>query len=118
VIHGRDRNPVRRKKHVQHHDRHRCAGHRGATERNQAEEHSQAPEVRQEGRRTARAERSNKKAEVTAMMKRAKGATMSGIVEATGWQKHTVRGFVGILSCKGGEKIAPGASCIAALTRA
>lgn len=51
------------------------------------------------------AERSNKKAEVVAMMKRAKGATLAEITEATGWQKHTVRGFVSILGNKGGEKI-------------
>ena len=48
--------------------------------------------------------RSNKKAEVIAMMKRAKGATLAEIVSATGWQKHTVRGFVSLLG-KGGEKI-------------
>lgn len=51
------------------------------------------------------AERSNKKSEVVAMMKRAKGVTLSEIVEATGWKKHTVRGFVSILGSKGGEKI-------------
>src|SRR5712692_1866603 len=51
------------------------------------------------------AERTNKKAEVIAMMKRAKGVTLAEIVEATGWQKHTVRGFVSILGSKGGEKI-------------
>lgn len=39
------------------------------------------------------------------MLKRAKGATLPEIMEATGWQKHTVRGFVGILGSKGGEKI-------------
>jgi hypothetical protein len=50
-------------------------------------------------------ERSNKKAEVIALMKRAKGATLAEIVEATDWQKHTVRGFVSILGSKGGEKI-------------
>lgn len=50
-------------------------------------------------------ERSNKKAEVIAMMKRSKGAMLSEIVEATGWQKHTVRGFVSILGSKSGEKI-------------
>jgi hypothetical protein len=50
-------------------------------------------------------ERSNKKAEVIAMMKRAKGVTLAEIVEATGWQKHTVRGFVSLLGSKGGEKI-------------
>ena len=47
----------------------------------------------------------NKKAEVIAMMKRAKGATLPEIMEATGWQPHTVRGFVSILGSKGGEKI-------------
>jgi hypothetical protein len=50
-------------------------------------------------------ERSNKKAEVLAMMKRAKGATLAEIMEATGWQAHTVRGFVSILGSKGGEKV-------------
>ena len=49
-------------------------------------------------------ERSNKKAEVIAMMKRAKGATLAQIVEATGWQKHTIRGFVSLLGSRGGEK--------------
>ncbi len=49
--------------------------------------------------------RSNKKAEVIALMKRAKGATLAEIMEATGWQAHTVRGFVSILGSKGGEKI-------------
>jgi hypothetical protein len=50
-------------------------------------------------------ERSNKKAEVIAMMERAKGATLAEIMEATGWQKHTVRGFVSILGSKGGHTI-------------
>ena len=50
-------------------------------------------------------ERSNKKAEVIAMMKRAKGATLAEIMETTGWQAHTVRGFVSILGSKGGEKV-------------
>jgi Protein of unknown function (DUF3489) len=51
------------------------------------------------------AERSNKKAEVIAMMKRAKGVTLAEIMVATGRQKHTVRGFVSILGSKGGETI-------------
>jgi hypothetical protein len=51
------------------------------------------------------AERSNKKAKVIAMMKRAKGVTLAEITDATGWQNHTVRGFVGILGTKGGETI-------------
>ena len=53
----------------------------------------------------AKEERINKKAEVIAMMKRAKGATLAEIVETTGWQKHTVRGFISLLGSKGGLKI-------------
>ena len=52
-----------------------------------------------------KADRTNKKAEVIAMMKRAKGATLAEIMKATGWQPHTVRGLVSILGGKGGEKI-------------
>jgi hypothetical protein len=52
-----------------------------------------------------KADRTNKKAEVIAMMKRAKGATLPEITKATGWQAHTVRGFVSILGSKGGEEI-------------
>jgi Protein of unknown function (DUF3489) len=52
-----------------------------------------------------KAEGSNKKAEVIAMMTRSKGATLAEIMEATGWQKHTVRGFVSILGSKGGQRI-------------
>ncbi len=50
--------------------------------------------------RKPKAERTNKKAEVIAMMQRAKGATLDEIVKATGWQRHTVRGFVSILGSK------------------
>jgi hypothetical protein len=55
--------------------------------------------------RKPKADRSNKKADVIAMMHRAKGATLAEIMETTGWQRHTVRGFVSILGSKGGEKI-------------
>jgi len=50
-------------------------------------------------------DRANKKAEVIAMMKGPKGVTLAAIMEATGWQPHTVRGFVSILGSKGGLKI-------------
>ena len=53
----------------------------------------------------ASGDRVNKKAEVIAMLKRAKGATLREIMEATGWQPHTVRGFVSILGSKGGQAI-------------
>jgi hypothetical protein len=38
-------------------------------------------------------------------MKRAKGITLTEIMDATGWQAHTVRGFVSILGSKGGETV-------------
>ena len=50
-------------------------------------------------------DRSNKKAEVIALMKRAKGVTLAEIMSATKWQAHTVRGFVSILGSKGGESL-------------
>jgi hypothetical protein len=53
----------------------------------------------------AQEERSNKKAEIIAMMRRAKGTTLAEIVETTGWLKHTVRGFVSLLGSKGGLTI-------------
>ena len=53
----------------------------------------------------SKSERANKKAAVIALMKHAKGATLDEIMKATGWQAHTVRGFVSILGSKGGEKI-------------
>ena len=53
----------------------------------------------------AASNRTNKKAEVIALMKRAKGVTLAQITKATGWQKHTVRGFVSLLGSKGGYQI-------------
>lgn len=56
-------------------------------------------------RDVANESRANKKAEVIAMMKRAKGATLDEIMAATGWQRHTVRGFVSLLVSKDGLRI-------------
>jgi len=53
----------------------------------------------------AKTDRSNKKAGVIEMMKKAKGATLPEIMAATEWQAHTVRGFISILGSKGGETI-------------
>jgi len=62
-------------------------------------------------RRRARAlnganeERVNKKAEILALMCRAKGVTLTEIMELTGWLPHTIRGFVSLLGSKDGQKI-------------
>ena len=45
------------------------------------------------------------KATVIAMLQRKGGATLDEIMKITGWQKHTVRGFISILGSKGGMKI-------------
>jgi hypothetical protein len=45
------------------------------------------------------------KAEVIAMLQRKGGTTLEEIVKTTGWQKHTVRGFISILGSKGGMKV-------------
>ena len=47
----------------------------------------------------------SKKAEIIALMQRAKGASLPEIQKLAGWQKHTVRGFISILGSKGGLKI-------------
>jgi hypothetical protein len=52
-----------------------------------------------------KADRTNGKAEVIAMMKRAKGATLPEIMKATGWQRDAAQGFVSILGKKRGEKV-------------
>jgi hypothetical protein len=100
---GHDRNPVRRNE---------------MNSTTESERNTSAPEVRQpKPKRTSakakpskkaerarkpaskpKADRANKKAEVIAMMKRAKGATLAEIMAATKWQPHTVRGFVSILA--------------------
>lgn len=45
------------------------------------------------------------KAQVIALLQRKGGVTLDEIRKATGWQPHTVRGFVSILGSKHGMKI-------------
>ena len=42
-----------------------------------------------------------KKDQVLALISRKNGASLDEIMTATGWQKHTVRGFIAILGKKG-----------------
>jgi hypothetical protein len=53
---------------------------------------------------------------VIALMKRAKGATLAEIMKVTGWETHTIRGFVSILGSKGGQKIESSKSATSART--
>jgi hypothetical protein len=39
------------------------------------------------------------------MMQRAGGVTLAEIMDATGWLRHTVRGFVSLLGSNGGHPI-------------
>jgi Protein of unknown function (DUF3489) len=76
-----------------------------ATKRTRSKKSPAKARRRAEAQKGATESRTNRKAEVIEMMRRAKGATLPEIMEATGWQKHTVRGFVSILGSKRGEKI-------------
>ena len=46
-----------------------------------------------------------KKSEVIELMRRKQGVTLDEIMKATGWQAHTVRGFISIAGSKLGLKI-------------
>jgi hypothetical protein len=50
------------------------------------------PRRKAQGRKADKSERSNKKADLIAMMKRAKGVMLAEIMAAIAWQTHTVRG--------------------------
>jgi hypothetical protein len=75
------------------------------TERTPSKKSPTKPSRRARAQKSGTESRTNKRAEVISLMKRAKGATLDEIMEATGWQEHTVRGFVSILGSKGGEKV-------------
>jgi hypothetical protein len=107
-MNGHDRNPVRRNEmnSTTESEKNATAAEAPKPKRAPAKKATVAKKSRaKKPASKPKADRSNKKAEVIALMKRTKGATLAEIMAATKWQAHTVRGFVSILGSKGGEKI-------------
>jgi hypothetical protein len=69
-----------------------------AREKKAAKPAKAAPEARAPREGTA-------KAKVIEMLNRKGGVTLDEIMEATGWQAHTVRGFISTLPKKGGPQV-------------
>jgi len=69
------------------------------------------PTPKGKGKKAAKAQEAgapregSKMAQVIAMLRRKNGATITEIVENTGWQKHTVRGFMAGVLKKAGYTI-------------
>jgi hypothetical protein len=107
VMNGHDRNPVRRNEMGTTIEPGSNAGvetPKPNTKRAEAKPAKKADRSKKAASKP-KAARANKKADVIALMKRSKGATLAEIMGSTGWQAHTVRGFVSILGSKDGEKI-------------
>lgn len=58
-----------------------------------------------EAPKARRTRENTKQAQVIALLSRPEGATLEQLVEATGWQKHTVRGALSLLGKKQGIPI-------------
>ena len=67
----------------------------------------QAARVRKGAKAAAPARQGSKKAQVIQLLRRPEGATLWELMQATGWQAHSVRGFLsGSLGKKGGYRVA------------
>jgi hypothetical protein len=51
------------------------------------------------------AARESKRAAVLVLLQREGGASLDEVMAATGWQRHSARGFLSILGSKGGHQI-------------
>ncbi len=59
------------------------------------------PNLAETGRAPCRPSTTSKSDSVTKLLRRAKGATLAEVQEATGWQPHSVRAFLSGLRKKG-----------------
>ena len=97
-----------KKPHVAAHARHVASSERGsatkATPANKANKVATSPKSR---KKASRARQGSKTAKLLSLLKRSGGATGADLMKATGWQAHSVRGFIsGVLGKKMGLTVA------------
>jgi len=96
---------------MKNHPKTKRTGHaapRKRQERPAPAETAQKATAAKRARRTASPQappRESKRAAVLLLLQREGGVSLDEIVAATGWQRHTCRGFLSILCSKGGHQV-------------
>ena len=97
-----------KKPHVAAHARHVASSKRGsATKATPANKANKGATSAKSRKKASRARQGSKTAKFLDLMKRSGGATGADLTKATGWQAHSVRGFIsGVLGKKMGLTVA------------